>query len=54
METEVESTPLAERINDDVYRRILEDARAELRRFRTDTGSVEVPIEGHLVAARRR
>ncbi len=52
--TEVESTPLRERISDAVYRRILEDARAALRQFRTDAGRVEVPLKGHLMTARKR
>jgi hypothetical protein len=51
--TEVDSTPLRERISDEVYRRILDDSRTALRQFRTGTGSVEVPIEGHLVTARK-
>ena len=51
--TEVESTPLVERISDETYGRILEDAREALARFRRDSGRVEVPIEGHLITARR-
>jgi SAM-dependent methyltransferase len=49
---EVESTPLVNRISDDTYRRIRADAEEALAQFRTD-GGVEVPIEGHLVTARR-
>jgi SAM-dependent methyltransferase len=52
--TEVESTPLIERISDETYRAILEDSRAALAQFRTDSSRVEVPIEGHLITARRR
>ena len=52
--TEVTSTPLGERISEETYRRILEDTRAVLARFRTDAGRVEVPIAGHLLTARRR
>lgn len=52
--TEVESTPLRARISDEVYHRILEDSRGALRRFQTDAGQVALPIEGHLVNARRR
>jgi SAM-dependent methyltransferase len=51
--TEVESTPLGERITPETYRRILEEARAVLDRYRTDTGRVEAPISGHLLIARR-
>jgi hypothetical protein len=49
---EVESTPLVGRISEDVYGRIREDAREVLRPFTTPTGRVEIPLEGHLVAAR--
>ncbi|MGH2405015.1 MAG: hypothetical protein ACRDGN_11195 [bacterium] len=35
-------------------RRILEDSRGVLRQFQTETGKVELPIEGHLIGARRR
>ncbi|MGH7856993.1 MAG: ubiquinone/menaquinone biosynthesis methyltransferase UbiE, partial [Candidatus Binatia bacterium] len=52
--TEVKSTPLAERIGDEVYGRILGDAREVLRRFTRPAGNVEIPLEGHLVAARKR
>jgi hypothetical protein len=51
--TEVESTPLIERISDDVYRRILEDSREALRSFRTTPGAAEIPILGHLITARK-
>jgi ubiquinone/menaquinone biosynthesis C-methylase UbiE len=51
--TEVRSTPLVERIDEDVYARIREDAREALRPFTRPTGVVEVPLECHLVAARR-
>jgi hypothetical protein len=50
--TEVQATPLAERITDDVYRRIVADCEAELGRFRTGE-SVGMPIVGHLVTARK-
>ncbi|MGH2374096.1 MAG: class I SAM-dependent methyltransferase [bacterium] len=52
--TEVESTPLRERISDEVYRRIVEDSRVVLQQFRTEAGEVELPIEGHLINARKR
>jgi ubiquinone/menaquinone biosynthesis C-methylase UbiE len=51
--TEVESTPLIERIDDDVYRRIREGAREVLAPYTTATGAVEAPIECHIVAAQR-
>jgi ubiquinone/menaquinone biosynthesis C-methylase UbiE len=51
--TEVESTPLRERISDDVYARIREGAREVLRRFTKPDGTAEIPLEGHVVAARK-
>jgi ubiquinone/menaquinone biosynthesis C-methylase UbiE len=51
VETEVKSTPLGERITDDVYRRIVDGAREELRTFVADTGEVRLPITGHLITA---
>lgn len=51
--TEGESTPLGDFISDDVQDRIREDTRRDLQTFVTGTG-VELPIEGHLVAARPR
>jgi ubiquinone/menaquinone biosynthesis C-methylase UbiE len=50
---EVKSTPLGERVSDEVYEKIRHDAREVLRPFTTASGAVEVPLEGHLVAARR-
>jgi ubiquinone/menaquinone biosynthesis C-methylase UbiE len=51
---EVHGTPLGERISDEVYGRILRDAREVLRPFVTADGHLEMPFEGHLVAARPR
>jgi SAM-dependent methyltransferase len=51
--TEVRATPLGERISDEVYRRILEDARVALRHFTAEDGKAEVPIAGHLITARK-
>ena len=51
---EVESTPLIDRIDDDVYARILADARDALAAFETADGRAEIPIVGHLVTARPR
>lgn len=50
---EVESTPLIGRISEKVYGRIREGAREVLRPFTLPTGGVEIPLEGHLVAARK-
>jgi SAM-dependent methyltransferase len=52
--TEVESTPLVDRLSDETYSRILADARKALGRFCTDTGRLNLPIAGHLITARRR
>ncbi|MEE2035469.1 hypothetical protein Q8814_25760, partial [Rhodococcus sp. CC-R104] len=51
--TEVESTPLLERISDDAYRRIRDDAREVLAPFTTSEGRIEAPFECKVVAARR-
>ena len=52
--TEVESTPLRERISDEVYARIREEARELLRPFTQPGGAAEIPLEGHVLAARKR
>ena len=51
--TEVESTPLIDRISDEVYRRIREEARAGLARYCDASGALALPLEAYLVAARR-
>jgi SAM-dependent methyltransferase len=51
--TEVESTPLGERISAEVYDRIKRDAREVLAPFTADDGTLEVPFRVHVVAARR-
>jgi ubiquinone/menaquinone biosynthesis C-methylase UbiE len=51
--TEVESTPLIDRISEEVYRRIREEARAGLARYCDDSGAVALPLEAYLVVARR-
>jgi ubiquinone/menaquinone biosynthesis C-methylase UbiE len=51
--TEVEATPLRERVSDEVYEGILEDSRELLSTYATSDG-FEGPIEGHLVTARKR
>jgi ubiquinone/menaquinone biosynthesis C-methylase UbiE len=52
--TEVESTPLRERISDEVYARIREGARELLRPFAKADGAAAIPLEGHVIAARTR
>jgi SAM-dependent methyltransferase len=50
---EVESTPLIGRITEEVYGRIRAGARELLRSFTAADGRVAIPLQGHLVAARR-
>jgi ubiquinone/menaquinone biosynthesis C-methylase UbiE len=49
--TEVESTPLVERISPIVYEAIRDDARAALAEFTTPEGRLDAPLVGHLLAA---
>lgn len=53
VKTEVESTPLIDRISDEVYESILKDSRTALKPFTAEDGKAEVPIEGHVITARR-
>ena len=47
--TEIEATPLAQRIGQDTRRRLVEAASAAMRPFEVDGGRVELPIRGHLI-----
>jgi SAM-dependent methyltransferase len=47
--TEIEATPLAERIDQDAYRRLLEVGARAMRPFEVDGGRIELPIKGHLI-----
>jgi SAM-dependent methyltransferase len=49
--TEVESTPLRERISDDVYERIRRGAHEVLAQFAAADGTLEAPFECHVVTA---
>ncbi|CAN5837447.1 methyltransferase domain-containing protein [soil metagenome] len=51
--TEVQSTPLGERITEEVYERIRTSAREVLAPFTTSDGSLEAPFECGVVVARR-
>jgi len=51
--TEVDSTPLGERITTDVYESIRAGARTVLAPFTTSDGRLEAPFEVHVVAGRR-
>lgn len=51
--TEVESTPLLERISDEIYRSIRGDAHTVLAPFVTSDGRVEAPFECNIVVALR-
>ncbi|MDQ3784716.1 MAG: methyltransferase domain-containing protein [Actinomycetota bacterium] len=53
VKTEVESTPLIDRISNEVYDSILKDSRAALQPFTAEDGKAEVPIEGHVITARK-
>ena len=53
MATEVESTPLRERISDDVYERIRLGAHEVLAPFTAADGTLEAPFECHVVTANR-
>ncbi len=52
--TEVESTPLIERISDEVYQRIRTDARDVLAPFIAADGSIEAPFACHVLTAQQR
>jgi ubiquinone/menaquinone biosynthesis C-methylase UbiE len=51
--TEVNATPLAERLSEEMLERILEDTREALRAFVTERGA-DIPITGHLVRSEKR
>ncbi|MDP9441195.1 MAG: hypothetical protein M3P34_03220 [Actinomycetota bacterium] len=51
--TEVESTPLGERLDAATYAAILADARRALAGFETADGRADLPIVGHILTARR-
>lgn len=51
--TEVESTPLIDRISAAAYERIKREARTLLRPYESDDGEVRMPIVGHLVSGRK-
>ena len=50
--TEVEGSPLVERISDEEYASIRTGARSVLAAFTTPEGDVEAPLRGHIVVAR--
>lgn len=49
--TEVEASPLAEHLTEQVYRRIRTDAADALARFAAADGTLHAPLRGHLVVA---
>jgi hypothetical protein len=51
--TEVASTPLGERLSDEVYEHIRQGAHQVLARFVTEEGQLEAPFECQLIAADR-
>lgn len=50
--TEVEGSPLAERIDDATYTALRDDVRIGLDRYTTTRGTFEIPLVCHVVAAR--
>lgn len=48
---EIQTTPLGERLSEDVIRAIVEDVREALKGFATDDGALDVPMRGHIVIA---
>ena len=52
--TEVQSTPLGERLTGDVVARIIEGTREALRAFTSPDGSLDIPIRGHVITATLR
>jgi SAM-dependent methyltransferase len=50
--TEVEATPLVDRLGDEVYQRILDESADLLRPYQTATGA-DLPIDAHIVVARK-
>jgi SAM-dependent methyltransferase len=49
--TELEATPLAGRVDEDTYRRVLAAGIEAVAPFAVDGGGVELPIRGHIVTA---
>ena len=49
--TEIEATPLAHRIDQDTYHRILAAGTEAMRPFVVAGGRVELPLKGHIVTA---
>jgi ubiquinone/menaquinone biosynthesis C-methylase UbiE len=52
--TEITASPLADRLSEEVYARILEESRAVLRPWTRDDGILHAPLTGHVVAGRVR
>ena len=51
---EIESTPLRERISDEVYEQIRDDARTLFAPYTAEDGSLSTPFDADLVVAQRR
>jgi hypothetical protein len=52
--TEMNSTPLGQRITSDVYRRIVAEGENLLAPFITSDGALEAPFVSHIATAARR
>ena len=53
MTTEVESTPLVERLSEDAYDKIREDAHAALAQYCDESGALAMPAEVYILTARK-
>lgn len=53
VETEVEGSPLIDRITEETYAKIRESAREVLDPFTTPSGTLEAPLECHIVRGRK-
>ena len=51
--TEIQATPLAQRIADTAYRAIGEEVRQVLAPFTTTSGALDLPIQARLISARK-
>lgn len=54
VKTEIDSTPLVDRLDEGRYSRILQESREALAGFVGSGGRTAIPIEGHLIVARTR
>lgn len=53
VETEVRGSPLEALLDDEGYRGLMQEAREQLRRFRTDGGKVVMPLDAYIITAQK-